>query len=110
MVKDNVIEIAPLAYMRGRTFKDAIIIADEMQNATDSQMKMLLTRIGDNSKIVVTGDLEQFDRGYQQNGLKMFIDRLSIRHSNMIGTVEFTPDEVERHPVVSEVLDIYLNA
>ena len=71
MVKDNVIEIAPLAYMRGRTFKDAIIIADEMQNATDSQMKMLLTRIGDNSKIVVTGDLEQFDRGYQQNGLKM---------------------------------------
>jgi len=64
MVKDNVIEIAPLAYMRGRTFKDAIIIADEMQNATDSQMKMLLTRIGDNSKIVVTGDLEQFDRGY----------------------------------------------
>lgn len=110
MVKDNVIEIAPLAYMRGRTFKDAIIIADEMQNATDSQMKMLLTRIGDNSKIVVTGDLEQFDRGYQQNGLKMFIDRLAIRHSNMIGTVEFTPDEVERHPVVSEVLDIYLNA
>ena len=64
MINDNKVEIAPLAYMRGRTFKNSFIIADEMQNATDSQMKMLLTRIGDNSKIVVTGDLAQHDRGY----------------------------------------------
>ena len=67
MINDNKVEVAPLAYMRGRTFKNAFIIADEMQNATDSQMKMLLTRIGDNSKIVVTGDLNQHDRGYESN-------------------------------------------
>jgi phosphate starvation-inducible protein PhoH and related proteins len=109
MVKDNVIEIAPLAYMRGRTFKNALIIADEMQNATDSQMKMLLTRLGENSKMVVTGDLEQHDRGYHDNGLKMFVDRLVQYQSDMIGVVEFTSEEVERHPVVSEVLDIYAN-
>lgn len=109
MVKDNVIEIAPLAYMRGRTFKNALIIADEMQNATDSQMKMLLTRLGENSKMVVTGDLEQHDRGYHDNGLKMFVDRLIQYQSDMIGVVEFTSEEVERHPVVSEVLDIYAN-
>tara|TARA_Y100000817_G_scaffold213764_1_gene168014 strand:+ start:908 stop:1639 length:732 start_codon:yes stop_codon:yes gene_type:complete len=109
MVKDNVIEIAPLAYMRGRTFKNALIIADEMQNATDSQMKMLLTRVGENSKMVVTGDLEQHDRGYHDNGLKMFVDRLVQYQSDMIGVVEFTSEEVERHPVVSEILDIYAN-
>ena len=109
MIKDNVIEIAPLAYMRGRTFKNALIIADEMQNATDSQMKMLLTRVGDCSKLMVTGDLEQHDRGYQDNGLKMFTDRLTQYHSDMIGVVEFSSDEVERHPVVSEVLNIYAN-
>tara|TARA_S200002703_G_scaffold64481_1_gene55789 strand:+ start:241 stop:972 length:732 start_codon:yes stop_codon:yes gene_type:complete len=109
MVKDNVIEIAPLAYMRGRTFKNALIIADEMQNATDSQMKMLLTRVGENSKMVVTGDLEQHDRGYHDNGLKMFVDRLVQYQSDMIGVVEFTSEEIERHPVVSEVLDIYAN-
>jgi phosphate starvation-inducible PhoH-like protein len=59
MIKEGVIEISPLAYMRGRTFKDAYIIADEMQNATPNQMKMLLTRIGTGSKMVVTGDLAQ---------------------------------------------------
>ena len=61
MINDNKVEVAPLAYMRGRTFKNSFIIADEMQNATDSQMKMLLTRIGQGSKIVVTGDLAQHD-------------------------------------------------
>jgi len=84
-------------------------IADEMQNATDSQMKMLLTRLGENSKMVVTGDLEQHDRGYHDNGLKMFVDRLVQYQSDMIGVVEFTSEEVARHPVVSEVLDIYAN-
>ena len=79
MIKENIIEIAPLAYMRGRTFKHSVIIADEMQNATDNQMKMLLTRIGDCSKLIVTGDLDQHDRGYQDNGLKKFTDRLAKR-------------------------------
>jgi phosphate starvation-inducible PhoH-like protein len=107
MIKENIIEIAPLAYMRGRTFKHSVIIADEMQNATDNQMKMLLTRIGDGSKLLVTGDLDQYDRGYQDNGLKRFTDRLEKKNSNMIGAVEFSRSEVERHPVVTEVLSLY---
>jgi|TARA_R110001592_G_scaffold290846_1_gene560045 phosphate starvation-inducible PhoH-like protein len=107
MINDNKVEVAPLAYMRGRTFKNAFIIADEMQNATDSQMKMLLTRIGDNSKIVVTGDLNQHDRGYESNGLKCFIERLAKTKSNKIKLVQFGNTDIERHPVVSEVLDIY---
>ena len=107
MIADNVIEIAPLAYMRGRTFKNSWIIADEMQNATPSQMKMLLTRIGENSKIVVTGDLAQHDRGYENNGLKDFVKLLDRRGSSMIGVVEFSRQDVERHEAVTEVLDIY---
>ena len=107
MINDNKVEVAPLAYMRGRTFKNAFIIADEMQNATDSQMKMLLTRIGDNSKIVVTGDLNQHDRGYESNGLKCFIQRLQKAKSDKIKLVEFGNTDIERHPVVSEVLSIY---
>ena len=107
MINDNKLEVAPLAYMRGRTFKNAFIIADEMQNATDSQMKMLLTRIGDNSKIVVTGDLNQHDRGYESNGLKCFIQRLQQAKSDKIKLVEFVNTDIERHPVVSEVLSIY---
>jgi phosphate starvation-inducible PhoH-like protein len=107
MIADNVIEIAPLAYMRGRTFKNAWIIADEMQNATPSQMKMLLTRIGDNSKIVVTGDLAQHDRGFENNGLKDFVALLKKKQSPMIGVVEFQRKDVERHAAVSAVLEIY---
>ena len=89
------------------TFKNAWIVADEMQNATPSQMKMLLTRIGNNSKIVVTGDLNQHDRGFEHNGLKDFVGLLKTRNNKMISVVEFTKDEVERHPAVSAVLDIY---
>jgi phosphate starvation-inducible PhoH-like protein len=106
MINDNKLEVAPLAYMRGRTFKNSFIIADEMQNATDSQMKMLLTRIGQGSKIVVTGDLAQHDRGYESNGLKMFIDRMS-KASDRIKIVTFDNKDIERHPVVDEVLRIY---
>ena len=107
MVASGKIEIAPLAYMRGRTFKDSIIIADEMQNATDSQMKMLLTRIGEGSKIIITGDLAQHDRGFDSNGLKLFVERLLIARSEMIDVVEFDPSDVDRHPAVSDVLRIY---
>ena len=107
LVENNKLEIAPLAYMRGRTFKNAIILADEMQNATREQMKMLLTRIGDNSKLIVNGDLAQHDRGYDSNGLKDFLSLLQKRSSEMMGTVEFSNKEVERHPVVSDVLKIY---
>ena len=107
LLENNKIEVAPLAYMRGRTFKNAIILADEMQNATREQMKMLLTRIGDNSKLIVNGDLHQHDRGYESNGLKDFLELLERRNSKMMGIVRFTDNEVERHPVVSDVLRIY---
>ncbi len=106
MIEDGIIEVSPLAYMRGRTFKDAWIIADEMQNATPSQMKMVLTRIGDGSKMVVTGDLDQHDRGYEENGLRDFLNRLSKEQQN-ISAVEFTKSDVERNPIVGEVLKAY---
>jgi phosphate starvation-inducible PhoH-like protein len=107
MIEDGVIEVAPLAFMRGRTFKNAWIIADEMQNATPNQMKMLLTRIGSGSRIVVTGDLAQHDRGYDDNGLKDFMSLLKQTDSRRIGYVEFEQRDVERHPAVQEVLTIY---
>jgi phosphate starvation-inducible protein PhoH and related proteins len=107
MLKDEVIEIAPLAYMRGRTMKNAIVLFDEAQNATPNQMKMLLTRIGDNSKFVITGDIHQHDRGFEQNGLKDFVERLEARDSDSIGIIHFDKQDVERHPVIEEILDIY---
>jgi phosphate starvation-inducible PhoH-like protein len=111
MVRENIIEIAPLAYMRGRTFKDCWIIADEMQNATRSQMKMLCTRIGENTKLVITGDLEQHDRGYEDNGLKHFIKLINAKakddSESLIDVVTFVPDEIERHVVVEEIIKLY---
>lgn len=107
MIEEGVIEVAPLAYMRGRTFKNSIILADEMQNATPSQMKMLLTRIGNGSRIFATGDLAQHDRGFEANGLKDFTARLKEARSKMIGVVSFEQRDVERHAAVAEVLKIY---
>ena len=107
MMTEGVIEISPLAYMRGRTFKNSYIIADEMQNTTPNQMKMLLTRIGENSKMVVTGDLNQSDR-LKDNGLLNFIDRISLVDKlQYIDVVYFDNLDVERHHAVKEVLEIY---
>lgn len=106
MISEGIIEISPLAYMRGRTFKDAFIIADEMQNATPNQMKMLLTRIGNNSKMVVTGDLNQADR-LKDNGLIDFVNHLQDFEASRIETVQFGQHDIERHPVVKEVLRVY---
>lgn len=108
MIEDRVIEVAPLSFMRGRTFKDAYIIADEMQNATPNQMKMLLTRMGSGSYCSVTGDLAQHDRGFEANGLKDFIERLESRGgSQVLKTTYFQHRDIERDPVVSEVLTVY---
>lgn len=108
MIQEGIIEVAPLAYMRGRTFKDSVVIADEMQNATQSQMKMLLTRIGENSKFVITGDLEQHDRGYENNGLKDFMEKvINADSSNRLAVIKFDLKHVERHPAVAQVLSIY---
>lgn len=106
-VKEGVIEISPLAYMRGRTFKKSFIIADEMQNATPSQMKMLLTRLGDGSKMVVTGDLQQADRP-MSNGLLEFLKLYDdFKNQKYVDTAHFTVEDVERHIAVKEVLAIY---
>jgi phosphate starvation-inducible PhoH-like protein len=107
MVEEEIIEIAPLAYMRGRTMKNCIVIADEMQNSTVSQTKMVLTRIGENCRMIVTGDLKQHDRGYETNGLGDFTNRLSQAGSKKIAVVNFDAGDVERHPVIEEVLALY---
>lgn len=106
LISDGKIEISPLAYMRGRTFDNAWIIGDEMQNSTPSQMKMLLTRIGEGSKLIVAGDIQQHDRGFEENGLLDLVNRvdpksLSIRHVN------FTDDDVVRSEVIKDVLSMY---
>jgi phosphate starvation-inducible PhoH-like protein len=107
MLEDGVIEISPLAYMRGRTFKNSFVIADEMQNATPSQMKMLLTRLGENSRMVVTGDLNQADRP-KENGLLQFCELYGQGGDyRMIAMARFETKDVERHPVVREILKIY---
>ncbi len=106
MLKEGVIEISPLAYMRGRTFKNAYIVADEMQNATVNQMKMLLTRLGEGSKMVVTGDLAQADRR-SDNGLINFCNLLADKKTKHIDIVQFDVGDIERHEAVKEVLEIY---
>lgn len=108
MLEDQVIEISPLAYMRGRTFKHAWIIADEMQNATPSQMKMLLTRLGEGSKLVVTGDTQQADRKEADNGLLDFRRLVSeYKNCKYVAGIEFGGKDIQRHPAVLEILKIY---
>jgi len=107
MLQDQTIEIAPLAYMRGRTFKNAWIIADEMQNATPSQCKMLMTRIGENSKIVITGDVEQADRVKGKNGLMDLCGRLSTRPVAGISVCYMNTQDIQRHRIIDGVLDLY---
>jgi len=119
MIHANVIEIAPLGYMRGRTFKNAFIIADEMQNSSPNQMLMLTTRIGEGSKMVITGDLKQSDKGLE-SGLYDFIRKFNLyeqielinnttmsRNSSGIKIVEMNNTDIERSPIIEKILDIY---
>jgi len=107
MVAEGIIETSPLAYMRGRTFKNAVVIADEMQNTTPSQMKMLLTRLGQGSKMVVTGDLQQADRP-SNNGLLEFLKLYNnFENHRYVDICHFTVSDVERHEAVKEILAIY---
>ena len=108
MMENGIIEISPLAYMRGRTFKNAWIIADEMQNSTPNTMKMLLTRIGENSKMVITGDIRQADKKDSENGLLDF-QKLYNRFQpcQYLDMVTFGHKDIERHPAVAEVLSLY---
>lgn len=102
---DRFVKIEPLGYMRGRTFNNTLIIADEMQNATPNQMKMLLTRVGEGTKLIVTGDLEQSDLG-SENGLEDLIYRMQCQDLEYITHVEMEDEDIVRHPAVKEVLSI----
>lgn len=108
MLHSGAIEISPLAYMRGRTFKKSFIIADEMQNSSPNQMLMLTTRLGQGSKMVITGDLKQSDR-MTNNGLLDIMNKLKAYQgdSSSIKVVEMGFEDVERSVVVSKILDIY---
>jgi phosphate starvation-inducible PhoH-like protein len=107
LIEDQVIDIAPLAYMRGRTFRNSWIIADEMQNATPAQVKMLMTRIGTNSKIVITGDVEQADRHGGDNGLLDLCERLQSIPTEGISVCALEARDVQRHRIIGSVLKLY---
>ena len=102
---DRCISIEPLGYMRGRTFENTLIIADEMQNSTPNQMKMLLTRIGEGTKLIVTGDLEQSDLG-KDNGLENLIYKMQCIDLEYITHVEMGDADIVRHPAVKETLKV----
>ena len=106
MIEIGDIEIAPLAFMRGRTLKNSFAILDEAQNATDTQIKMFLTRIGDNSKIVINGDPSQIDLpNKNMSGLDR--SKKLLGHLNEISVIDFDYSDVVRHPLVSKIVKAY---
>lgn len=107
MLEEQVIEFAPLGMMRGRTFKNTWIFADEMQNGTPTQFKMLLTRIGEGSKIVIGGDINQTDRKTNDNGLLDVQSKLEKNPIEGIQTCYFNMKDVQRHRLITEILKIY---
>jgi phosphate starvation-inducible PhoH-like protein len=113
MIGNKIIDICPIAYLRGRTFEDSYIIIDEAQNCTVNQMLMILTRIGANSKMVITGDLSQHDRGFEINGLGDFLRRKNMHQlrNNIefvdIAHIKFTENDIVRHPVIKDIMTLY---
>ncbi len=106
LMEKGVIEIAPLAYMRGRTLNDAVVILDEAQNTTGMQMKMFLTRMGFNSRMIITGDVTQIDLpSHKTSGLKKAIQ--IVQGIEEIAVVEMHRDDVVRHPVVQKIIEAY---
>ena len=106
MIEIGDIEIAPLAFMRGRTLKNSFAILDEAQNATDTQIKMFLTRIGENSKIVINGDPSQIDLPHKNmSGLNR--SKKLLGHIKEISVVDFDHSDVVRHPLVSKIVKAY---
>jgi len=108
MLEKNVIEIAPLAFMRGRTLNDAFVIMDEAQNTTSEQMKMFLTRLGNNAKAVITGDITQIDLpNPRKSGL---IEAATVLEGvDGIGFVHFEKGDVVRHALVQRIIQAYDN-
>jgi phosphate starvation-inducible PhoH-like protein len=107
MLETKTIELSPLAYMRGRTLSDAYIILDESQNTSPEQMRMFLTRLGETSRMVITGDTQQSDLGKKLNGLVDILTRLEKKPVDGIGITKFTRADVVRHPIVRDVLELY---
>jgi len=109
LMESGIIEIAPIAFMRGRTLNDSFIILDEAQNTTPEQMKMFLTRLGFNSKTVITGDVTQIDlEPSRRSGL---VDAAMIlRGIEGLGFVHFTDKDVVRHPLVQQIILAYEKA
>jgi phosphate starvation-inducible PhoH-like protein len=107
MIDEQKIEIAPLAFMRGRTLKNAYIVADEMQNSSMAQVKMLLTRIGEGSKIVITGDIDQTDHKKGSNGLVDLCERLQKGGVKGIAVCHLDNRDIQRHKIIDSVLDLY---
>ncbi len=106
MIARNIIEVAPLAYMRGRTLEESFIILDEAQNTTKEQMKMFLTRMGNHSRVVVNGDITQIDLGNRQlSGLTEA--QQVLQHVHGIGMVHFTDEDVVRHDMVGRIIRAY---
>ena len=109
LIERGIVEVAPLAYMRGRTLSDAFIILDEAQNTTSEQMKMFLTRMGFRSRIVVTGDMTQTDLpAGKRSGLREAVELL--RNIPEIGIVELTGKDIVRHELVQQIVEAYENA
>lgn len=107
MIEDQIIEITPLAFCRGRTFKNAWVICDEMQNASPNLTKMVMTRIGENSKIIITGDTDQTDRKIDYNGLLDITNRLVNTPVKGITTCFFENKDVQRHKLIDSILKLY---
>lgn len=105
-LETKVIQIAPLAFMRGRTLNDAVIILDEAQNTTRPQIKMFLTRLGINGKMIVTGDITQIDLPHTQQSGLVHAMRV-LRHIRGIGTVEFNKKDIVRHRLVQQIVEAY---
>ena len=103
-MKNERIVVAPLAYLRGKTFNDAFVVLDEAQNCTSAQLKMFLTRIGENCRVVVNGDIRQSDIGHQ-SGLQDAIDRLG--HLDSVYVHEFEHDDIVRSGLVKEIIQCY---
>jgi len=103
--------MCPLGYMRGRTFKSSLIIADEMQNSSPSQMLMLTTRLGSKSKLIITGDLKQTDKKEERNGLLDLMNKIKSYQENeclkSIEIIELKKEDIERSEIVEKIIEIY---
>ena len=110
-LKENIIEICPLGFIQGRTFKNSVIIADEMQNSSESQMFMLLTRLGKKSKMIINGDLNQIKTN---NGLEDLIDKLNLKYpselekyKNSISLIQLNNNDIQRHEIIKKIIELY---